>query len=150
MISRASQKPPRSPRSPSSSGRLLLCRACAPASGREPVAAKIRKVAIDGAYESASTGLFNWIAVMHTQTAHTFQGAGMLRVWTRTRLSAGRRGECRPTRVHPRAGGHAATRVLALSKFNRLAHAPSEVYPFAETALDAIALGNAQEGHLSR
>ena len=46
-----------------------------PPGGREPVAAKIRKVAVDGPYESARRGLFNWIAVMHTQTAHTFQNA---------------------------------------------------------------------------
>jgi hypothetical protein len=115
-----------------------------PPAGREPVAAKIRKVAVDGPYESARRGLFNWIAVMHTQTAHTFQGA-----WQ----SAGMDTHA-PLKWDDSASvvlrgftpeqGDKLLREYLRSHFNRLAHAPSDIYPFAESALDAIALASSK------
>lgn len=110
-----------------------------PPAGREPVARKIRSVALDGSYQSAKKGIFNWIAVMHTQTAHSFQGA-----WQ----AAGMDTHAPLTWDDPASvllrgftleEGGALLREYLRSKFNRLAHAPSDIFPFTDTALDAIA-----------
>jgi hypothetical protein len=111
---------------------------------REQVARKIRSAAIDGAYVSARKDLFNWIAVMHTQTAFTFQGAWQLAgMDTHAPLKWGDDTSVVLRGFTVEQGG-VLLREYLRSKFNRLAHAPSDVYPFTEAALDAIAQATRQ------
>ena len=116
-----------------------------PHAGRGDVAAKIRKVAVDGKYESAGKGLFNWIAVMHTQTAHTFQGA-----WHEAGMDTHaplnwNEGTSIVLRGFTLEQGGVLLREYLRSKLNRLTNAPTDVYPFAEDALDAIVLATRQQ-----
>jgi hypothetical protein len=119
----------------------FVVRALQPAE-REPIAAKVRKVAVDGPYESVKQqGLFNWIAVMHTQTAHTFEDA-----WKKAGMNthAPLRWEDRDNPSVVLRGfsvqqGGVLLREYLRAKVNRLPQASSEVYPFTESALDAIA-----------
>src|SRR5258706_883180 len=116
-----------------------------PHAGLEPVAAKIRKVAVDGPYESVRRGIFNWIAVMHTQTAFTFQGAwhgAGMDIHTPLKWDDGASVVLRGFTLEQ---GGILLREYLRSKLNRLAHAPSDVYPFTESALDAIALATRQK-----
>jgi hypothetical protein len=116
-----------------------VVRALSPA-GREPLAAKIRKVAIDGPYASIRKSLFNWIAVMHTQTAHTFQGAWQaagMDMHAPLRWDDNSSVVLRGFSVEQ---GGTLLREYLRSRFNRLAHAPADAYPFTQSALDAIAV----------
>jgi len=116
-----------------------------PPAGRGPEAAKIRKVAVDGPYEAARKGVFNWIAVMHTQTAHTFQGA-----WHDAGMDTHaplkwESGASVVLRGFTLEQGGMLLREYLRSKFSRLPHAPSDLYPFTESALDAIAIATSQK-----
>jgi hypothetical protein len=104
------------------------------------VAARIRKVAVDGPFESARKGLFNWIAVMHTQTSYTFQSAWHTAGMDTYAPLKWDDGTSVVLRGFTQEQGGVLLREYLRSKFNRLAHAPSDVYPFAESALDAMAL----------
>lgn len=108
--------------------------------GREQVARKIRNVAVDGAYESARKGLFNWIAVMHTQTAHTFNNAWQVAGMDTHAPLKWDYDTSVVLRGFTLEQGGILLREYLRSHFNRIPHAPTEIHPFTESALDAIAL----------
>lgn len=113
-----------------------------PPTGREPLAARVRKVAIDGPFESARKDVFNWVAVMHTQTAHTFQGA-----WHNAGVDmhAPLKWD-EPNSVVLRGFTPEQSSTLLREylryKPNRLAQPPSEIYPFTEEGLSALAIAS--------
>lgn len=113
-----------------------------PPSGREPLAARVRKVAIDGPFESARKAIFNWIAVMHTQTAHTFQGAWHI---AGVDMHAPLKWD-EPSSVVLRGftpeQGSVLLREYLRYKPNRLPQSPSEIHPFTEEGLSALALAS--------
>ena len=100
------------------------------------VAADIRDIAVDGSYFAVTHDLFNWVAVMHTQTAPTFRRAwedrGMEIVASLNHL-AHTGVELRPL---PLSEGPAL--LTAYLEYNRPSHAPSPIFPFNEEALAAI------------
>lgn len=115
----------------------FIVRALPPAE-RQPLAANIRNLVIDGPYTATRTRLFDWVAVMHTTTAFSFaagwKAAGMDVVASLTwneESSVMLRG-------FTPAQGRALLQEYLRYHPNRLPKAPSEIYPFTEEALDAI------------
>jgi hypothetical protein len=121
-----------------------LVRATPPAE-RPTLAARIRDMAVDGAHASVRRNRYSWVAVMHTQTNHTFNSA-----WESCDMDT-----IAPLNMNapnsillgalPLAQGRAL--LEAYLSFQRPRAAPSQWHPFDAAALDAIVKVSAEQGN---
>jgi len=104
---------------------------------RPALASEIRTIAIDGSYFASQHNLYNWVAVMHTQTAPTFNQA-----WEQSDLH-----RIAPLQFHAKTGialrrlspeQHGPALLETYLNFQRPPHAPSGAYPFTYEGLQAI------------
>lgn len=104
---------------------------------RPHLAAELRAISVDGDYTSARHRLYDWVAVMHSQTAPRFKEAWEARdmqvVAPLDRLN--------PASVvlEPFTREQAQALLSAYLKHQRPKGAPTDIYPFTPDALDAIA-----------
>jgi hypothetical protein len=116
---------------------------------RAALALEWREIVVDGDYKATRGNVFNWVAVMHTRTAGSFNQAwqdaslhNVAPLFVNVADTTSRPG------VHLQAlPKEAGKRMLELYlKFSRTGRAPSAVFPFTEEALTYILDSARQKG----
>lgn len=116
---------------------------------REALAAEWREIVVDGQYKATHSNVFNWVAVMHTRTAGTFNQAWETVSMHNVAPLFVKAGDImdRPG-VHLQALPQAAGRhvVESFLKYSRSSRAPSSIAPFTDEALNYITEYARQKG----
>lgn len=106
-------------------------------SQREQLARELRTLIVDGPFFATRQKLFNWTAIIHTQTSHSFANA-----WNAANLdkvvTVNFHLDPQLIALQPLSYVYGRTMLETYLKYQRPHKAPSPIHPFTPEALDAI------------